>query len=282
MRCLMLEKMHSHETPAIFRRFTLALLFLSLLPGVAFAQERFDSTGAKQLVDLINQERAHRGLPPLAVDERLNQAARRHTDLMVKHRDLSHQFGGEPSLQVRIADENLRSDRQAENVALEMDVAGINTILMHSPPHRANILSPNYNAVGVALVLSGGRMYATEDFAHRLPDYSEPEADTVLQKAITNYTMSQGLSVPARKPQAAIRQMACDMALTDALDTVTPKSIAGVHRVLAWTATDLERLPDGVKTSLSQPLSSGYSLGVCFAPSVSRPGGVYWIVMVAY
>jgi uncharacterized protein YkwD len=278
----MLEKMHSHETPAISHRFTLALLFLSLLAGAALAQEQFDSTGAKQLVELINQERAHRGLPPLAVDERLNQAARRHTDLMVKHRDLSHQFGGEPSLQVRIADENLRSDRQAENVALEMDVAGINTILMHSPPHRANILSPDYNAVGVALVLSGGRLYATEDFAHRLPDYSEPEADTVLQTAITNYAVSQGLSVPARKPQAAIRQMACDMALLDGLDTVTPKSIAGVHRVLAWTATDLERLPDGVKTSLSQPLSSGYSLGICFAPSVSRPGGEYWIVMVAY
>jgi uncharacterized protein YkwD len=278
----MLEKMQSHETPAISRRFTLALLVLSLLAGVAFAQEQFDSTGAKQLVELINQERVHRGLPPLAVDERLNQAARRHTILLVKHRGLSHQFGGEPYLQVRIADENLRSDRLAENVALEMDVAGIHIALMNSPPHRANILSPNYNAVGVGLVLSGDRMYATEDFAHRLPDYSEPEADTVLQKAITNYVMSQRLAMPTRKPQAAIGQMACNMALIDALDTVTPKGIAGVRRVLAWTATDLERLPDGAKRSLSQPLSSGYSLGVCFAPSVSRPGGVYWIVMVAY
>ena len=274
--------MHSQQTPAISRCFILALLFPALLAGVAFAQEQFDSTGAKQLVELINQERAHQGLPPLAVDERLNQAARRHTDLLVKHRGLSHQFGGEPSLQVRIADQKLRSDRLGENVALEMDVAGIHTALMNSPPHRANILSPNYNAVGVALVLSGERMYATEDFAHRLPDYSQLEADTVLQKAITNHLMSRRLAVPTRKPQAAIRQMACNMAHMDALDTVTPKGIAGVRRVLAWTATDLERLPDGAKSSLSQPLRSGYSLGVCFAPSVSRPGGVYWIVMVAY
>ncbi len=274
--------MHSHETPAISRRFTLALLVLSLLAGVAFAQEQFDSTGAKQLVELINQERTYRGLPPLAMDERLNQAARRHADLLVRHGGLSHQFANEPSLQVRIAQEKLRSDRLGENVALEMDVAGIHAALMNSPPHRANILSPNYNAVGVALVLSGDRMYATEDFAHRLPDYSEPEADTVLQKEITNYVMSRRLAMPARKPQAAIRQMACNMARRDALDTVTPKGIAGVRRVLAWTATDLERLPDGAKKSLSQPLRSGYSLGVCFAPSVSRPGGVYWIVMVAY
>jgi len=129
---------------------------------------------------------------------------------------------------------------------------------------------------------SGEQLYVTEDFARRLPDYSEPEADEVLQKAIANYARSLGLFVPPRKPQATIRQMACDMALIDALDAGTPKSILGVHRVLAWTATDLEQLPDGVKALLSQPLNSGYSLGVCFASSVSHPGGIYWIVMVAY
>ncbi len=201
---------------------------------------------------------------------------------MVRHSGLSHEFDGEPSLQVRIADENLRSDRQAENVALEMDVAGAHAILMNSPPHRANILSANYNAIGVAVMHSGDRIYVTEDFAHRLPDYSELEADEVLQKAIMAYARTQGDSMPVRKPQAAIRQMACDMALIDALDTGTPRSIVGVHRVLAWTATDLEHLPDNVKGLLAQPLSSGYSLGVCFAASVSHPSGMYWIVMVVY
>ncbi len=278
----MLNQMRSHHTLAIFRSLVLALLFASLTAAVSFAQNQVDFTGEKQLVELINQERAREGLQPLAVDERLTQAARKHTELMVSHRALSHQFDGEPALQVRVADENLRSDRQAENVALEMDVAGAHAILMNSPPHRANILSPNYNAIGVGVMHSGDRLYVTEDFAHRMPDYSDLEADEVLQKAITAYASSQGGATPVRKPQAAIRQMACDMALIDALDTGTPKSIAGVHRVLAWTATDLEQLPDNVKGVLSQPLSTGYSLGVCFAASVSHPGGMYWIVMVVY
>jgi Cysteine-rich secretory protein family len=277
----MLNKMRS-EMVVIFRRLIVRLLFLALMATVSFAQEQFDAAGEKQLVELINQERAHEGLQALVTDERLSQAARRHTELMVKHGGLSHQFDGEPSLQARIADANLRSDRQAENVALEMDAAGAHAVLMNSPPHRANILSSNYNAVGVGVMRSGERLYVTEDFARRLPDYSEPEADAVLQKAIANYARSQGLFVPPRKPQATIRQMACDMALIDALDAGTPKSIAGVHRVLAWTATDLEQLPDGVKAVLSQPLTSGYSLGVCFASSVSHPGGIYWVVMVAY
>jgi len=278
----MLNKMRFHETLAVACSLTLALLFLSLLAAASFAQDQFDSAGEQQLVELINQERSREGLQPLVVDERLTQAARKHTELMVKHKALSHQFDGEPSVQVRSADENLRSDRQAENVALEMDVSGAHAILMNSPPHRANILSPKYNAVGVGVMRSGDRVYVTEDFAHRLPDYSELEADEVLQNAITKYASTHGFPAPPRKPQAAIRQMACDMALIDALDTGTPRSIAGVHRALAWTATDLEQLPDGVKSLLSQPLSSGYSLGVCFASSVSHPGGMYWIVMVAY
>jgi len=278
MAYLIPNQMRSHAGNSLI----LTLLLAPLLTAVCFAQQQFDAAGEKQLVELINQERAREGLPPLAVDGRLTQAARKHTALLVKHAGLSHQFVEEQPLQVRLADERLRSDRQAENVALEMDVAGAHAVLMNSPPHRANILSPKYNAVGVGVMLSGERLYVTEDFAHRLPDYSDAQADEVLQRAIAGYASSIGLPVPMRKPQSAIRTMACDMAVIDALDTGTPKSIAGVHRVLAWTATEIEQLPDSVKAAISQPLKNGYSLGVCFATSATHAGGMYWIVMVAY
>jgi len=257
-------------------------LLLAPLHQSAAAQAAFDAAGERQLVELINQERAQAGQPPLAVDERLTQAARRHTELLVQHAALSHQFVGEPTLDVRLADERLRSDRQAENVAQEMDVAGVHAVLMNSPPHRANILSPKYNAVGVGVMQSGDKVYVTEDFAHRLPDYSDEQADEVLQKAIAGYAHSMGLAAPLRKPQAAIRQMACDMAVIDALDTGTPRRIPGVHQVLAWTADELEQLPPSVQEALSQPLNNGYSLGMCFAPSATHPGGMYWVVMVVY
>src|SRR5271165_3160933 len=279
---LMLNKMRSYETLALARILMRALLLTSLLAAASFAQDRFDSAGEKQLVELINQERSREGLPPLATDDRLTQAARKHTELMVRHKVLSHRYDDEESLELRIAGENLRSDRQAENIALETDVAGAHANLMNSPPHRASILSSKYNTVGVGVLHNGDEVYVTQDFAHRIPDYSDPQADAVLQTTIAKYASAQGHPVPARKPQAAIHQMACDMALIDVLDTGTPKSIAGVHHVVAWTATDLEDLPAGVKTLVSQPLTAGYSLGVCFAASVSHPGGMYWIVMVAY
>jgi uncharacterized protein YkwD len=278
----MLKKMRAHATLEVARNLTLTLLFVTLLAATCLAQEQFDAAGEKQLVELINQERVREGLPPLTTDERLTQAARKHTELLAKHKTLSHRYDGEESLELRVADENLRSDRQAENVALDIDVAGAHANLMNSPPHRASILSSKYNAVGVGVLHSGDEVYVTEDFARRLPDYSDQQADAVVQKTISKYAAAQGLPVPARRQQPAIHQMACDMALIDALDAGTPKSIAGVHYVVSWTATELEDLPAGAKSLLSQPLIAGYSLGICFAPSVSHPGGMYWIVMVGY
>ena len=72
--------MRSNPTSASLFSLALAFLLLSLSGMHSVAQEQFDAAGEKQLVELINQERATEGLPPLAVDERLNQAARRHTE----------------------------------------------------------------------------------------------------------------------------------------------------------------------------------------------------------
>jgi uncharacterized protein YkwD len=276
----MLNQMRSYKALTVPCSFV--LLLVTLLVSTAVAQQ-FDSDDGKQLVELINQERVREGLPPLAVDERLMQAARKHTELLAKHQGLSHQFAEEQPLQARFTDENLRSDRQGENVATEADVAGAHEVLMNSPRHRANILNPKYNAVGVAVMQSGEQLYVTEDFAHRLPDYSDLEADAVLHKVITTFVKTNGSPAPVRKPQPDLQEMACHMAVIDALDTGTPRnSIVGVHRVVAWAATDLEQLPDGVKALLSQPLNNGYSLGVCFAASATHPGGIYWISMVTY
>jgi hypothetical protein len=273
----MLNQMRSSLSDTLI----LALLLILLLT-TAPARAQFDAAGEKQLVELINQERAREGVPPLALDDRLTQAARKHTALMVKHDTPSHQLSEEQPLQVRVADEALRSDRQAENVGLEMDVAGAHAMLMNSPAHRANILSRDYNAVGVGVILSGDKLYVTEDFAHRLPDYSDAKADAALQRSIADYASAHRFPAPMRKAQPELHDMACHMAVIDALDTRTPRSIPGVHRVMAWTATEVEQLPEGVKTLLGEPLPNGYSVAVCFATSATHPGGMYWIVMVTY
>ncbi len=264
------------------RFFAGALFAVTLLVYPANGQTQFDAAGEQQLVQLVNQERTSHGLQPLTVDHRLTQAAQKHTVLMVQHKALSHQFDGEPTLQVRFGDESFPSDRQGENVGFDADVLSAHQSLMNSPPHRANILDPTFNVIGVAVILSGGRVYVTEDFARRIAEYSEHEVDAVLQRAVESYVTSHGMKAPVRKPQSQLRHMACDMALNDSLHDQKASELPGVEQVAVWTAAAPEELPDSTKQLLSHPLSSGYSLGTCFAPSVSHPGGIYWVVMIIY
>jgi uncharacterized protein YkwD len=67
-----------------------------------------------------------------------------------------------------LANENLPSDQEGENTAVDQDVHSAHKGLMNDPDHRDNILNPNYNAIGVCVTKSGGRVFVTEDFAHVL------------------------------------------------------------------------------------------------------------------
>jgi uncharacterized protein YkwD len=138
-------------------------------PSVEELPGPFDPGAEKQFVELINRERTKQGLAPLVVDPRLTQAARKHTELLVAHKTLSHQFEGEPPLDGRFSDVNLPSDEEGENTALDKNIPSAHKGLMNDPAHRDNILSPNYNAVGVGVIRSGGQLYMTEDFA-QLPN----------------------------------------------------------------------------------------------------------------
>ena len=208
---------------------TCCVLFAALvLVTSAYSQGTFDTAAEQQLLSLINQERDKEGLPPLELDERLTRAARRHTQLMVRDDSLSHQLDGEEPLQLRVSDQNVRCDHDAENIALDSDVAVAHVMLMQSPHHRDNILSPQFNAVGIGILKSVDLYYITQDFAHVLPNYSEPEADAVAQQSITGYMQSLSVPVPKRRPQPQLNHLACDMALDDRLDSKKVSETPGV------------------------------------------------------
>jgi Cysteine-rich secretory protein family len=263
-------------------RVCVAVYALLALAAAAVAQNAVDTAGAQQLLSLINQERAKESVSALTANDQLSQAALKHSQKMAAADSIQHQLEGEEPLALRLGDENVRSDRDGENIALDNAVASAHVMLMQSPLHRANILNPQFNAVGIGVVRNGDLVYVTEDFAHVFPTYSELEADAATQQAINDYVRAQRFPLPTRKPRTQLTHLACDMALEDKLEGEKARQIPGVTSAVAWTATDLTKLPNSLKKILSQPLSSDYSLGVCFAPSVSHPGGIYWVVMVIY
>jgi uncharacterized protein YkwD len=60
------------------------------------------------------------------------------------------------------------SNVAGKSVAIDTSIPGANTGFMHSPPHRANILNRQYNAVGIGVVWKGTQVWVTEDFANRV------------------------------------------------------------------------------------------------------------------
>ena len=105
----------------------------------------------QRLFDLLNSERIQQKLPALSLDQDLVEAARKHSEAMAKGKRLAHQMPGEASLNPRIAAAGARFDAVAENVAHSGSVEDAHVEFMHSAGHRANILSREYDAVGIGI-----------------------------------------------------------------------------------------------------------------------------------
>jgi cysteine-rich secretory family protein len=262
------------------RRF-LAILVVAVSTTVSVAAaQHFDGPAEQQLVQTLNLERARAGLPSLKVDDRLRQAARAHSVLMAKAKQLSHRLPGEAPLPKRLAATNIRFNLDAENVAYDHSVQGAHEGLMHSPPHRANILSPKYNTVGIGVLRSGDLFWVTQDFARRLQEYSVDEAEDAI---IAGWQRErQHANMPAaqvvRMPQ--LRQMACAMAQRGRLDSHAPLILPDVLVAVVSTAADPVKLaPSAVKMAHDTSITR-IAVGACFADSEQYPAGVWWVAMV--
>jgi uncharacterized protein YkwD len=129
-----------------------------------------DSAAESELLQLANQSRQQAGVPPLRMNADLIKAARAHARLMIDRRQLSHQFDGEPSLLKRLHETGVPLNSVGENVAYNASAEQAFDAFMHSPPHRANLLDPDFNAAGFAAFWSEGRLYVVQDFVRQLPE----------------------------------------------------------------------------------------------------------------
>lgn len=123
---------------------------------------------------LLNADRQQSGLPPLALNPVLTTVAQSRTqDILGSGGTLSH-YAADGSLVVgnklasngteyRAVGENLAEDFNAP----DQSVRSANGALMDSPPHRANILNPEYTQAGVAVARRGpsGPFFYVQVFA---------------------------------------------------------------------------------------------------------------------
>lgn len=133
-------------------------------PGAGLDTSPMDAS-SRALFEGTNARRASQGLPPLRENGYLNGIARIRSRDMAQYNYFAHisPVTGEGAFSLMDkhgvpygwAGENLAKnnypDGQAEPVAEQA--------LWASPPHRENILNPNYTDVGIALVTDSGGMH---------------------------------------------------------------------------------------------------------------------------
>jgi uncharacterized protein YkwD len=251
------------------------VLILMLVGAAAHAQSAME----KQLFDLVNSERQKAGAPRLEWSSKLAQAALAHSKLLDEHQDLSHQFAGEPPLQERVGATGLRFNSVAENVAEAPDLETAHKGLMNSPGHRANILNPDYNAVGIAIVQHGSQLFVTQDFARVLASYTEKQFQNEMISSI-NRTRRAGKLHPLEiVSDPRLRKAACNQDMnTDRMIQGLP----GATRLVVFSQSEPGPFPSDLRQAIADAKLNRMGIGVCLQTGGKNGFSHFWVVAAFY
>ena len=150
---------------------------------------------------------------------------------------------------------------------------------MLSPPHRANLLNPAYNVVGLGVVRSGDRLFIVQDFGRALPTYSAAEIKNRIAAAVEQSRHQASRNGLQRFDQAEIDSAACSMAQADKLGTSPAHKMAEHATVLTYTSLHPETLPSQAYRAISSRNLRSFSVGACYSRTETYPGGVYWVLL---
>ena len=117
-------------------------------------------------LNLLNQDRISAGLPPLAHDPTLSAIARMKCEDMRSGNYFAHESPkwGNAKQMLTTLGYNFRAC--GENIAHHATVIKSQAAFMSSDGHRRNILSPNWDRVGVGVAVDrNGYVYVTQLFA---------------------------------------------------------------------------------------------------------------------
>jgi hypothetical protein len=240
------------------------LLAVMLAAAPVLAQE----SAEQQVMELANADRAQQGLPPLKWDPALAQAAADHAQRMAEQPELSHQYPGEPDLVARGGAAGAHFRSIAENVALAPSPQALEQEWMHSAPHRANLLDPRMNAIGVGLVRRGGNYYAVEDFADGVAQLGPQQ----IEQQIEQLLKQRGLQ-PADFTQDA--RQTCEMAHGSAGGSA-PRFI------MRWEGTDLGRLPEVLEQKIATGQYHKAAVGACGSGNPGQGFTTYKVAVMLY
>ncbi len=142
----------------------LGALIVAILGLTGFTTS-IPSLSQDQIMDLVNIDRANDGLPALSLNSTLNLAAYAKAEDMISNHYFAHTSpeGLAPWHWIKTLGYNY--SYAGENLAIGyQDADTLVDTWMKSPTHRANILSPNYEDMGLAVIRSNNSTLVVQMF----------------------------------------------------------------------------------------------------------------------
>jgi len=224
---------------------------------------------AEQLLVLANQARAARGARPLTWDGSLAIAARKHCLRMAAEGPIAHRYPGELDVSERAGQAGAHFSLIEENVAIGPTPPAIHEEWMHSSGHRANLLNPEVDRVGIAVVASRGVLYATADYARGVQNLNASEVEARVAALIRPH----GLAI---LENPGVARAAC------AMESGVPRGSARPGFIMRWQASELSQLPQ----ALSQRLATGQyrqaAIGSCSPNGANDTFTSYRVAVLLY
>ena len=220
---------------------------------------------AQQLYSLANQSRAEAGVGPLKWDVGLAAAALRHCERMAAEGRISHQYP-----RARIS-----SARASGGCSLQPDRRECRPWFtrrryspgwLDSPGHRANLLNPEVDSVGIAVIAGGGVFYAVADYSRAVPVLTREQVEATVAALLR----ASGLFI-VRDPSDARAYCA-----------------KGSHPsgrsafMMVWESPDISTLPRDLARRVASGVYRSADVGAC-APESSESGFTsYRVAVVLY
>jgi hypothetical protein len=226
---------------------------------------------AEQLFALANETRAQEGRGRLQWDQALADAAMKHCMRMAEEGPISHRYGGEPDLATRAGQVGAHFGLIEENIAVGAYPSTIHQAWLDSPGHRANLLNPDIDRVGIAVVAAQGVLFAVADYAKGVP-------------VLTPSQVESAVAALLRDKGVVIRQDTLDARAACRLDhgTSVLQGEDVPQFVMRWQGADLDRLPQALLEHLASGRYRRASVGSCPARDAEGSFTVYRLAVLLY
>jgi uncharacterized protein YkwD len=272
------------------------LFFILASPGakgiLCFEQEQqppFQKKDAptieRDLYNLVNMEREKLGLAPVILYPSLSFLARKHSQDMALRGDISHfSTSGEPYSE-RLVDGEFYFIKNGENVAFSQTFVPelIHQGFIDSPGHRANILDPDFDQVGIGVVFKEENgYYVTQDFIKSLKPKGKEEARAEVEEHINSMRRKSSLPplIFSKEANAYAQQYSLDKIKDRPLPPL-PTQFGETH-LFYIKSPIFEYLYSKHEDILLDKNCQTAGLGIDFSRCKENPGGTYFITFLLF